>query len=192
MATKSKEFILRNVRLSFPDIFEKAKYKGKPTDQYRATFLLDKGAQADQVAAVHKVLAEFLKEAFPGGTPKGLKKEQFFKDGDEVNKDGELLHSYDGYTGQIGFAASSYSPIDLRRQNKDRVIGDDGTFYAGCYVNAKVSLRYSDHKDSGNKQILGVVHAIQFVKAGESFASSNDGSGDDFDEVESTEEDMFN
>lgn len=169
-------FTLKNVRLSFPSLFKKAEFDGAAT-KFEATFLLDKDSQADQVAMVEQKIEEFLKEKFPKGAPKSIKR-TVFVDGD--TKD------YDGYENQMAFKGSNNKRPTLIDRDKTPIIEEDNILYAGCYVNAIVDLWYSDHP-KGGKQVLGNVLGVQFVKDGDAFGADTTADVDDFDIVEDDE-----
>jgi hypothetical protein len=167
---------LKNVRLSFPSLFKKAVFNGQET-KYEATFLISK--DSDQATMLEKAIAAFVEETFKGKPPRGLKI-TCLSDGDEKE--------YDGYEGMLAFkAASTKRPLVLD-SDKTPLTEEDNRIYAGCYVNAIVSLWYSDHP-LGGKQILGNLGGVQFYKDGESF-SSGGASADDFDDFEDDDEEF--
>ena len=165
---------LKNVRLSFPAIWKKAVFDGKET-KYEATFLLHKDDQADQIAALEKLVDDFATETFGAGkVPKSLKRTCLI-DGDDKD--------YDGYANHMAFKGGSTKRLTIIDRDKTALVEEDGKPYAGCYVNALISLWYSDHP-KGGKQILGNLRGIQFVKDGESFGADGSASVDEFDELE--------
>jgi hypothetical protein len=171
---------LTNVRLSFPSVFKKAFFDGKET-KFEATLLMDKDDQADQIKKVNDMVDEFLLDKFgKGKVPKGIKRTVLI-DGDEKD--------YDGYENQTAMKAGSTSRVTLIDRDKTPILEEDNVLYAGCYVNAIVSLWYSDHA-KGGKQVLGNLHGIQFVRDGESFGADTAASVDEFDEVEGEDEDF--
>lgn len=167
------KMILKNVRLSFPSLFQKAVFDNKET-KYEATFLLDKEEHADTIVKLEKFIEDFAEAQFgKGKVPKSLKRTCFI-DGD--SKD------YDGYAGCIAFKAGSTRNVTILDRDKSPLMESDGKPYAGCYVNASVSLWYSDHP-KGGKQILGNLNGVQFFKDGEAFGAGGN-SSDDFDALD--------
>ncbi len=164
------KLVLKNVRLSFPSLFQKAEFDGVAT-KFEATFLVDKSSQSDQVDAVNSAIDTFLAEKFPKGAPKSIKR-TVFVDGD--TKD------YDGYENQMAFKGSNNKRPTVINRDRTPIVEDDDIVYAGCYVNAIVDLWYSDHP-MGGKQVLGNVLGVQFVKDGETFGADTTSSADDFD-----------
>ena len=169
------KFQLKNVRLSFPALFQKAIFEGN-AGKYEATFLIHKDDQADLITQINGKIDAFLEEKFgKGKVPKAVKR-TVFKDGDEVD--------YDGYENHMAFKAGSANrrPTVIDR-DKTPLIEEDGKPYAGCYVNAVVSLWYSDHP-KGGKQVLGNLMGVQFAKDGDAFGAGNEDVTDEFDELE--------
>jgi len=152
---------ISNVRLSFPSLFKKPVFDNVESRKYEATFLINKKDQADQIAKINATIESFLNEKFgEAKRPKGIKL-TCMKDGDDID--------YDGYEGHMAFKAGNQRrPLTI---DKDRtpLVEDDNKLYAGCYVNAIVSLWYSDHI-SGGKQVLANLEGVQFFKNGTAFA----------------------
>lgn len=167
------KFKMSDVRLSFPAIFQKAKFEGVET-KYESTFLLNKETQADQIEVINGVIEDFVKQQFPNGAPKSLKYTCFI-DGD--TKD------YDGYENHMAFKGASNRRFTIIDRDKTPLVEEDGKLYAGCFVNAICSLWYSDHP-RGGKQILGNLHGIQFYRDGEAFGEGVTDTTDEFDDFD--------
>ena len=68
----SKEIALKNVRLSYPNLYDKEKYKGEPTNNWSATFLLPKDRE-DTVKAFRTMGENLVEEVLGNGKiPKKL------------------------------------------------------------------------------------------------------------------------
>lgn len=170
---------LREVRLSFPAIWKKAEFEGEQT-KFEATFLVDKDAQSDQVDMINAEIDRFLEAKFgKGKIPKSVKRTCFL-DGDEKD--------YDGYENHMAFKATSNKRFTIIDRDRSPLTEEDGKPEAGDYVNAIVSLWYSDHP-KGGKQVLANLHGIQFVKEGERFGAETAADPDEFDAFD--EEDDF-
>lgn len=160
------KFQLKNVRLSFPSLFNRASFNGNE-GKYEATFLLDKETQADQIKLIQDKIKAMLAE-------KGKKVPSdkiCMKDGDGVE--------YDGYAGHMSIKGSSKKRVTVVDRDRTPLVEDDGKPYAGCYVNAILELWFQDN-DYGrrvNCNLLGV----QFVKDGEAFGSGPVDVTDEFD-----------
>lgn len=177
----SEKINIKNARLSFPSIFRKSVFQGVEANKYEATFLLDKEKDADQIAAIEKVIEKFKDETFGvGKAPKSLKLTGFM-DGD--TKD------YDGYANKMALKATTSRRTVVIDRDKTPLVEDDGKPYAGCYVNGIVSPWFSDHA-TGGKQILFNLDGIQFWKDGAPFGDAGI-SVDAFDVFGDDDEDDF-
>ena len=90
------KYQLKNVRLSFPSLFHKAKFEGAET-KYEATFLLDKEEHADIIKQLQGGIAAKIKDDLKGAK---LGPDKIcLKDGDNID--------YDGYEGKMSIKASN-------------------------------------------------------------------------------------
>lgn len=169
---------LPRVRLSFPSLFTKAQFNGEET-KYEATFLLDKVKHKAQIDEISAQIQAMIKSELKG--QKIQPDKICLRDGDNVE--------YDGYEGHMSFKASSNKrPLVINRADKSVVTEEDNIVYAGCYVNAIVSLWAQDN--SWGKRINGTLIGVEFVADGEPFSSGNSGSVNDFDDFEDDDDDF--
>lgn len=176
------DIMLRNVRLSFPDLFHAKEFKpgdGKP--RWSATFLIEPGSDNDKL--VRKAIAEAATEAWGAQATKVLKSIE-----NQGNKycylDGDTKE-YDGYAGMM-FLATHRSATKMARPaiidaDKSPLTAEDGRPYAGCYVNAKVSIYGQKGENQGMRASFS---AVQFYRDGDAF-SAGAPTTDDFDDVTS-------
>ena len=159
------KIMLKNVRLSFPSLFKRSEFNGEQ-GKFEATLLLDKSDTKtyDQVMAA---IDEALKEA----KVKIPKDKWCVKDGDDID--------YDGYANTWAIKASNNSRPLLIDKDKAQLAGDDGQLYAGCYVNAQISIWIMNN--NYGKRVLANVYGVQHIKDGEHFGSDNTSDVDDFD-----------
>lgn len=172
---------LKNVRLSFPQLFVAKAVNGEGTPRYSATFLLPPDhPQLDQVRdAIDRVGKEKFGPKWPV-----VKKECERKDA-LVLHDGDNKSQYDGFPGNIYISASSNTrPLVLDR-DKTPLDSSDGRPYGGCYVNAVVEVWAQDNRFG--KRINASLGGVQFLRDGDSFGAGSI-SADDFDEVIEEEE----
>ena len=154
---------LNNVRLSFPHLWtpQKGDDEGsKP--KYSATFLLDKKANAKDIAAmkaaIQSVLDASLKTLFKNRKPSHV-----------CLRDGAEKEHLEGYTEDNMFvAARTHKRPGTVNRDLTPVAEEDGVFFAGCYVNATVDVYPFVHPKSGS-MICASLRAVQFVKKGEPF-----------------------
>jgi hypothetical protein len=158
-----KIVVLKNVRISFPSIFNKAVFEGVEKN-YEATLLIDKDEQSDLVDMVKAEAEEFAIGVFgKGKVPKSLKY-TCIVDGD--TKD------YDGYENCVAVKGTNQKRmVIVDRDGVTPVAADDDKLEGGDYCNAMISFWYSEH-DKGGKQILANLWKLQFVSVGERFGGA--------------------
>ena len=155
--------ILKGVRLSYPSLYEKAKFNNVE-GKYQASFLLDPDDDAEQLEAVKKIIV-------------GLQKNNRVK----VQESNICLRETDD--GQFSIKASSaFKPIVI---NSDKTVleTDTGRLYAGCYVNAKINFWLQNN--SYGKRINSNLLVVQFATDGEPFSAGHPNRSmiDDFEYV---------
>jgi hypothetical protein len=174
-ATKSKRFQLKNVRLSFPSLYERSKMEN--TDgpgKYEATFLLPKSDKKQ-----HQMLLKIAEAAIAESGIKIPKDKRCIKDGDDVE--------YDGYEGNWSIKASTKKRPQTFDRDLTPLDSEDEKFYPGCYVNASLDFWIQDNQYG--KRLNCNLYGVQFAKDGEEFGDSVDVS-DDFEAEESADEDF--
>ena len=165
--TQDQRIMLKGVRLSFPNLFQPAVFDGK-SGKFEATFLLDKNDKKTK-KQIDMVIAAALAEA----KVKVPSDKYFIKDGDDS--------AYDGYEGNWSIKAGSRARPTLLNADKTQLEESDGKLYAGCYVNAIISIWIQNNKFG--KRVNANVHGVQFLKDGDPFTSDVKASSDDFDDV---------
>ena len=162
---------LKNVRLSFPQIFTAKAFNEGQTAKFSANFLLDKDTDKEQIAELKKSIKQAVTVHFNGQTPKGLK--MFLGDGEEK--------AYDGYENAMFVSASGKNRPTIIDRDRSQLVEEDGKPYAGAYVNAAISIWIMDNK--WGKRVNANLVAIQFVKDGEAFGSGAVKANDIFDDI---------
>ena len=84
--------------------------------------------------------------------------------------------------------AKQGDPLIIDR-DKSPLLETDGRPYAGCYVNAKVSI-YAQAGD--NPGIRASFSVVQFVRDGDAFAGSGKPTADEFEELAVTDDEFAN
>jgi hypothetical protein len=151
------QILLKNVRLSFPQIWTPKSFAPGQDPRFNANFLLDKAENADQIKKLKEAIEKVAAEKWKGKKPGGLK----ICLGDGEEKD------YDGYADAMFVSASTKVRPVIVDQKKNPLAEEDGKPYAGCYVNAAISLWAQDNQ--WGKRVNATLDAIQFVKEGEPF-----------------------
>ena len=149
--------VLKNVRLSFPQIWTPKAFTEGQTPKFSCNLLLDKDKDADLIKMFKGKIKEAAESGFPNGVPKGIKTCL----GDGIEK------SYDGYENAMFIScASTQRPVVIDR-DKSALAEEDGKIYAGCYVNAAVSLWIQNNQ--WGKRVNCNLSALQFSKDGDRF-----------------------
>ena len=163
-----EKIILRNVRLSFPSLFKRAVFEGKET-KFEATFLLPKSDEKTK-ALLDKAIESALTEA----KVKVASDKRFMRDGDDSDKD--------GYEGNWSIKASSNRRVQIFDRDKTPIVEEDEILYAGCYVNAIISVWVQNN--NFGKRVNANLLGVQFVKDGEPFGSGTVDVANDFDTLD--------
>lgn len=146
---------LNNVRLSFPSLFKKSSFDGVD-GKYEATFLINK--DDEQANTIKNTITSILKEK----QVKLSSDKICLKDGDNIN--------YDGYEGCFSIKASSNKRVPIFNKDLSVIAEEDEILYAGCYVNAVISLWYQDNQYG--KRINANLVGVQFSKDGYAFGDN--------------------
>lgn len=177
---------LSNVRLSFPNLFEAKEFKpgdGKP--RFDATFLVEPGSENDK--AIRAAIAAEAAAVF------GAKATALLRQWDGNNNkvaycSGDLKQDYDGFAGMMYLACHSkvrpgvFDNVRDPATGKARVIrtSAEGRPYAGCFVNAKVSIYAQKGENPG---IRASFSGVQFWADGVAFAGGATATADDFEDL---------
>lgn len=160
-ATDPSKVRLKNVRLSFPQLFTPKSVNGSEP-KYSASFLMDKATDRKQLDAIEKAIEECKKAKWGANLPKGIK---------------SCLHEgsskeFDGYdeTNMFVSTSSSRRPVVVDRDLQPLTSADNKP-YAGSFVNATIRLWAQDNQFG--KRINAEVLAVQFAKDGEAFGGGS-------------------
>lgn len=158
---------LANVRLSFPSLFNTAKFGGEDTGKYEATFVLDKVEHAETIAQLKKHIETLMKTELKAKIPSD---KICLKDGDEMGRP-----EFEGkYTIK---ASAKRRPLVINR-DKSPITESDNVIYAGAYVHAIISLWAQNN--SWGRRINAQLDGVQFYADGEPFGDGGI-SVDEFD-----------
>jgi hypothetical protein len=161
---------LPNVRLSFPSLFTHGTFNGDSTGKFEATFILDEKDHADAIKMLRSEIKKLIKEDLKGS---------------KLGADRVCLQMGDQdrpeYEGKFTIKTSTKKRPMLINRDKTPIVEEDGVLYAGCYVNAIVSL-WAQNNGYG-KRINGQLDGIQFVRDGDAFGDAGI-SSDAFDAFE--------
>lgn len=153
---------MQAVRLSFPSLFNTAKFGGEDTGKYEATFVLDKVEHAEAIAGIKAQIERLMKEELKSKVPSD---KLCLKDGDDMGRP--------EFEGKYTIKASTKKRPLVINRDKSPITESDNVIYAGCYVNAIVSLWAQDNKFG--KRINAQLDGVQFCRDGEAFGDGSIG-----------------
>ena len=163
MSATSDVVKLRNVKLSFPELFRPRAFQEGQTPKFQATFLLDPSSKegAAQIKMLQSKIKEVLVEAYGDekSVPKGVK--ACLKDNEVEGKE------YNGYEGMWFISTSNTVRPTVVDRDLSPITEDDDKMYPGAVVNATITL-WSQNNQYG-KRVNANLRAIQFVKDSERF-----------------------
>jgi len=137
--------------------------------KFEATFLISKDDEKTK-AKLDKAIAAAIKEA----NVKVKAANICLKDGDDAE--------YDGYEGQWSLKSSNNKRFTVIDRDKTPLTEDDDVLYAGCYVNAIISLWVQNNQ--WGKRVNANLEGIQFCKDGEIFGTGSVDVTDEFDDID--------
>lgn len=164
--------LLKNVRLSFPDLFIAKAFNDAAEAKYKAMFIMPKD---------HPQLAE-VKEAM-----KACKAKKWPRNEDVrpilCLRDGEEKSGAGFGKDVVFFNASSTIRPTVINADTSPLTAADGKPYAGCYVDVNVEFWAMDNQYG--KRINAALRGVQFRADGEAFGGgSGPASVDDFEVIE--------
>lgn len=168
---------LRNVRLSFPALFEPRSFEEGGSASFQSTFIMAKQGDPEQNAqymskAIAHVIKTGLKNKHPGRDKVCL------RDGQEKGERG-----IDGYDDTIYYTSSnSRKQPTVVDRDLTQLSAKDNKPYAGCYVNATVRLWAQDNKYG--KRVNAQLRAVQFYADGDPFGESSANAEDEFESAD--------
>jgi len=177
--------VIKNVRLSFPKLFEPSQFKGTGPLRYEAQFMVDPGTDAHK--ALEDAIAEVAKAKWGGKAATTLKKLRSSKQ-TCCYVDGELTgrEENEGMFILSGNRKDKDGPVAVFDADKTPIHADNGRVYAGCFVNASVDIWAQDGQYSG---IRCTLIAVQFAGDGDAFGGGPvKSNGDEFEAIEAVEE----
>ena len=144
--------VLKEVKLLYPSLVNKATFSGISTDKYQASFLLDETQHKDVIVALRKEIAQEIGKS-------GLKipKDKYcVKHGSDFEDD--------FYNNQLIVRSSNRNEILLIDRQKEPIV-DKSIFYSGCIVTAVIDIWIQNNQYG--KRVNSTVRLIQFVQDGE-------------------------
>lgn len=168
---------LKEVRLTFPQLFDPKQVNGQGDPKYSAAFLIPKDhPQIKELKAAISTAATEKWGAKAGDVLKQLSA------GDKLClHDGDAKSDYDGYAGTFFINASNKVRPLVIGPDRAPLTASDGKPYSGCYVNAIVEIWPQDNQFG--KRVNASLLGVQFVKDGERLAGGGVAAADDFEAI---------
>ena len=152
------EILLRNVRISYPHLFEPFAYQGQGKAKFSCKFLIPKDSP------LVKEIADKMKE-LAGNTYKDKKlppsDKLCMRDGDQTGREED-----EGYW--VLSASDDARPVVVD-QKRNPLTAEDEVIYPGCVVNGRIRLWAQDNQYG--KRINANLLGVQFMKDGERLGS---------------------
>ena len=168
--------MIKNARLSFPEIWTPKAFNEGQAPKFSCNLLLDKDNDKAQIASFKKTIKEAALDAFKGQIPNGLN--TCLGDGNSK--------SYDGYENAMFISCASRLRPQIIDRDRTPLVEEDGRPYAGCYVNAAISLWVMDNKYG--KRVACNLNALQFSKDGDTFGAGGISTEKVFDDISSEQD----
>lgn len=182
------KIVIKNVRLSFPKLFEATTFKGTGTPRYEATFLIEPNSDAHKAISVALFEAANLKwGAKASAKLKQLRssKQTFcYMPGESTGRE-----ENEGLFVLSSNRKEKDGPVGKFDSDKTPIHSDNGRIYGGCFVNASVDIWAQDGEFPGMRCTL---IAVQFAKDGDAFGgTAAKSTGDEFEALESATDDLL-
>ncbi len=168
---------LKNVRLTFPQLFEAKQVNGQGEPKFSAAFLIPKNHP--QLGEIATAIKESASGKWGAKADDELKK---LKAADRLPvHDGDAKSDYEGYAGNLFVNASNKIRPLVIDGGRAPLTASDGKPYSGCYVNAIMEFWAQDNQFG--KRVNASLLGVQFVKDGERLAGGAVAAADDFEAI---------
>lgn len=175
------KIILKNVRLSFPDLFQPQSVNGGEP-KFGASFLME--PDSPNVALINQTIEAVAQKKW-GARAEGILKQ--LRAADKICLHNGDSKDYDGYAGMLFInATNTAKPYVFDKDAKTHLDSTSGIPYAGCYVNASIQLWAMDNQYG--KRINASLGGVQFIRDGQAFGAGRFADEDDFADLAVTDE----
>ena len=168
---------LKDVRISFANIFEAKQVQGHGEAKFSASFLFPK--THPQKAELESAIVDSAKEKWGekyGDVLKALKAADRL-----CLHDGDSKPDADAYPGNLFVNASNKMRPLVIGPNREPLVAADGKPYSGSYVNAIIEVWSQDNQFG--KRINASLLGVQFVRDGDRLAGGGVAAADDFEAI---------
>lgn len=169
---------LKEVRITFPVLFEARQVNGQGDPKFNCGLLLAKDSPTK--LEIERGMVAVAKEKW--GDAKYMDILKQLKAADKLClHDGDAKSDYDGYAGHYFLNASNKIRPLVIGPDRAPLTASDGKPYSGSFVNAIIELWAQDNQFG--KRINASLLGIQFVKDGERLAGGGVAAADDFEAI---------
>ena len=153
------KIVLKNVRLSYPELFTPGSFEGVSTGKYSATFMIPK---TDEYKGLISNIGTTIKALIAENGGVRIASDRIcFRDGDQSGKEDYADHWTLRASTKKGRPPQLLKPsLDLN----DPITEADGLLLAGCYVSASLRIWYQQNY---GRRINAELLAIAYVGPGE-------------------------
>lgn len=179
MSTQKRNdiLLLKNVRLSFPKIFEKTKTSEEGSLKYSLSCLLDPESSTGKanIQAVKAMQMNLAKAQWKDNAEKILKAMEWdrrlLRPGEKAtNAEGDV---YAGYEDMFYVTASNTREIKVLNRDKSPVgKNDQEKFYGGCYADVVLSCYTITDRKKGGNGIFATIEIVRWRGDGEPFGAA--------------------
>ncbi len=168
---------LKDVRISFANIFDAKQVQGQGDAKFSASFIMAKNHPSkDEVV---KAITAAANEKWGAKADDVLKA---LKAGDKLClHDGDAKPDNDGYVGNLFINASNKTRPLVIGPQREPLVAADGKPYSGCYVNAILEIWPQDNQFG--KRVNASLLGVQFLRDGERLAGGGIAAADDFEAI---------
>lgn len=211
------EIKLKDVRLSFDNLFEPQVQKSEKTGEddisYNCVLLLDKEKDAEQIKLVTDAMVQAREARWPGMNKKIPPERRCMRDGEPLDDETNTREPlYDGYENCMYISAkrkvkkiTDSCPVQLIGPRKEldpqtnerrfkqltSTNGGPDLLYGGCYVNAIIRIyAYDGSRDGNPDRINASLEVVQHKRDGERFGAKRVDANSAMDEEEGDDDDM--
>jgi hypothetical protein len=179
----STKVLLKNVRLSFCELFEPKEYEGK--ERFGAQFHIEPGSANEK--AIEAAITAEAKEAYGKNWQATLTKMRdqktqdcFMATGKKGVENMRVLVTYRQKKQGAPGVFDNVGASNAEGKIVPNALPDNGRMYPGCYVNGSVEI-YAQTGD--NPGIRGGLLAVQYHAEGDAFSRATPITPEDFDAV---------
>lgn len=192
----SDKIKMKDVRLSFPRLFDPKSFTEGQPPRFEGSFLLDPSDKAHKkvIDKIAETAEEILLEQFKGEIPKTVECCFQYADGETAIEIGSLKwrgkpKTYDGYEGMFVISSSNKTRPTVVDRDLTPLAETDGKPYAGCFVNATITLWVQDNQYG--KRVNANLRAVQFVSDGDAFGVRPVDAEEEFDVLDGDDDDFL-